>query len=217
MTDWHTSELFGIAARALGQSIEFPVSRLLVDPERFPNDADECMSKIGMGALYNRTSHGVKLRHEGCDQGSRRTQLMDQFYIPHHRRLLDLTDAMLSEHRKAYIVDCHSFPSAPLPYEADQGINRPDICLGTDAFHTPAALVDELTQELEERGYRVSLNRPFAGALTPLKHYQKTKHVSSIMIEVNRSIYMDEETTVRTENFSTVANDLLSVLRTALI
>ena len=44
MTDAHTDELFrcdGIA------SVRFSVSRIVVDPERFENDAAEIMSKVG--------------------------------------------------------------------------------------------------------------------------------------------------------------------------
>ena len=51
MTDWYTDELFDLG---FGERIIFPVSRLVCDPERFRNDAEEEMSKIGMGAVYNR-------------------------------------------------------------------------------------------------------------------------------------------------------------------
>ena len=48
MTDHYTDELF---QRPSGedQVLVFPVSRLLVDPERFVDDSDEPMSKKGMG------------------------------------------------------------------------------------------------------------------------------------------------------------------------
>ena len=37
----------------------FPVSRLVVDPERFIADPMEC---VGMGVVYTRTSNGEVLR-----------------------------------------------------------------------------------------------------------------------------------------------------------
>ncbi len=64
MTDWHTAELFGAAIEAHGSSVEFPVSRLLVDPERFADDEKECMAAVGMGVLYTKTSHKTDLRGE---------------------------------------------------------------------------------------------------------------------------------------------------------
>ena len=44
MTDWFTSELFGMAVDHLGVRVEFPISRLVVDPERFFVDEEEIMS-----------------------------------------------------------------------------------------------------------------------------------------------------------------------------
>jgi len=52
MTDAYTDELF----RCDGvTSVRYPVSRIVVDPERFENDVDEVMSTVGMGVVYTRT------------------------------------------------------------------------------------------------------------------------------------------------------------------
>ena len=40
----------------------FPVSRLIIDPERFPDDLMETTSEVGMGVIYTRTSDGRVLR-----------------------------------------------------------------------------------------------------------------------------------------------------------
>jgi len=40
----------------------FPVSRLIIDPGRFLDDAKEAMSEVGMGVIYTRTSDGRVLR-----------------------------------------------------------------------------------------------------------------------------------------------------------
>jgi N-formylglutamate amidohydrolase len=90
------------------------------------------------------------------------------------------------------IVDCHSFPSVALPYELDQGAQRADFCIGTDAFHTPPAVRDAIVAAVKQAGYSVTVDAPFAGALVPLASYRKDRRVWSVMIEVNRRLYMDE-------------------------
>ena len=61
MTDWFTDEIFSSEKLEI-PATTFPVSRLVVDPERFVLDADEPMAKVGMGVIYNKTSHGEILR-----------------------------------------------------------------------------------------------------------------------------------------------------------
>ena len=48
ITDAHTDELFAFPK---GVSIRFPYSRLLVDVERFADDTQEPMSRVGMGRV----------------------------------------------------------------------------------------------------------------------------------------------------------------------
>lgn len=50
MTDAFTDELF-LDAIAGAEAVVFPVSRLILDPERFENDGDEPMAARGMGVI----------------------------------------------------------------------------------------------------------------------------------------------------------------------
>ena len=99
------------------------------------------------------------------------------------------------------MIDCHSFPSRPLPYELNQAPERPQICIGTDVFHTPSWLSDAACQLFEQRGFDVALDHPFAGALVPNSVYRTNSAVYALMIELNRSLYMCERTGVRGAGF----------------
>jgi len=90
------------------------------------------------------------------------------------------------------IVDCHSFPSKPLIRDLNQEKNRPDFNLGTDAFHTPDYLIEISTEFFKNKGYTLGIDWPYSGSIVPLNHYQKTKNVASIMLEINRSLYLNE-------------------------
>lgn len=190
MTDaWTDRLLAGLSLPA--SRLDFPVSRLVVDVERFPDDADEPMAARGMGAVYTRLSSGEALRH--ADPGER-SRLMARWYHPHHVKLTALVDAALAEHGRCLIIDVHSFPARPLPYEVDQDPDRPEICIGTDDCHSPFANKADAPAIGKRCGFDTALNRPFSGSIVPAKHWFRDRRVRSFMIEVRRDLYMNEAT-----------------------
>lgn len=207
MTDWYTDELFHCDGAA---SVRCPVSRIVVDPERFEADADEVMSQVGMGAVYTRTCDGGRLRH--APTPSDRDALLTAYYRPHHDALTDAVAKAVREHGRCLVIDCHSFPSKPLPYELDQRSDRPDICIGTDPFHTPTELADEVTEGFQRLGYCAAINRPFAGALVPARFFRREANVTALMIELNRSLYMDERTGAKSDRFDETRAAVAQVL-----
>jgi len=125
-----TDELFFLPG---GTVLLFPISRLLVDVERFPDDAEEPMSKVGMGVIYTLTADGKKLKRTLLQPQETRI-LVSQYYETHHQALLTEVERELEKFGKALIMDCHSFPSCPLPCDSDQTIPRPQFCIGTVFF-----------------------------------------------------------------------------------
>jgi N-formylglutamate amidohydrolase len=198
MTDSYTDELFDLGSAV--RTVRFPVSRLVVDPERFLDDALEPMAARGMGVLYERTSDDRVLR--AAPSGHERQALLDRFYAPHHVELTSAVEAALATHDSCLLIDCHSFPSTPRSYELDPMVERPDICIGTDEFHTPGSLLEHASQVFEASGWTVAIDRPYAGTLVPTKFYRLDPRVVSIMIEVNRRLYMDERTGERLAGFA---------------
>ena len=143
MTDWHTDELFALPADT-AVTVRFPVSRLVVDAERFEDPEAEGMEAVGMGAVYTRTSQGLRLRDE-AEAAREREALLARYYRPHHAALEAATAAALAAHGRCLIVDCHTFPSRPLPYELKAStdrwkvVHRPAVCIGTDMTLPPNA------------------------------------------------------------------------------
>jgi N-formylglutamate amidohydrolase len=201
MTDRYTDELLSLPSD-VATTIVFPVSRLVVDPERFADDASEPMSRKGMGVVYTTTSNGRPLRRS--PRPDERTQLLARFYEPHHAALERAVSAALEVHGSCVVIDAHSFPSRALPYEDDQRPDRPDICIGTDSFHTPSALRDGAVRAFIAHGFDVDVDRPFAGALVPMKFYARDSRVHAVMIEINRRLYMDEQTGARLGSFGAI-------------
>ena len=163
-------------------------SRLVVDVERFLDDDHEPMARVGMGAIYTRTSDGRPLRARPSPQ--QRDELLDRYYHPHHRQLTAVVQAALDAHDRALILDLHTFPDVPLPCDLDQKPGRPDICIGTDEFHAPTELRDRIIEELTGADLTVAIDRPYSGTIVPKHILRSDQRVASIMIEVNRRLYL---------------------------
>ncbi|MFG2924411.1 N-formylglutamate amidohydrolase [Streptomyces sp. NPDC048305] len=189
ITDSHTADL---AARASAACASAPwrfvngLSRLVVDPERFPDDREEMLA-VGMGAVYTRTTLREPLRPPEADP----EPLLDRWFHPYARAMTAAVDERLAATGRAVVIDVHSYPSAALPYELHGTGPRPPVCLGTDGFHTPPGLLARAEAEFARFG-GTGLNSPFPGTYVPLKHYGKDARVSALMIEIRRDLYMTE-------------------------
>jgi len=203
MTDWYTDELFRCRD---AKRVVFPYSRLYCDVERFRDDEDEYMVKKGMGVCYTQSSYGKPLR---VVDKIEKEFILSTYYDEHHQELSKQVENELQKRGEALIVDCHSFSNEVLPHE--ESSIRPDICIGTDAFHTPMALLSDLYNYFIKSGYSVAINKPFSGTIVPLKYYGKDQRVKSIMIEINRKLYLDD-TFQKSENFEDIQTLIYGLL-----
>ena len=195
LTDWYTDELFAYPG-ATAVRAEF--SRVYCDVERFADDAQEPMAAFGMGVLYATTDASAPLRDVSP---ARRESILREVYWPHHRRLDAAVDAELAASGRALIVDGHSFASTPFDRDRSKRTPRPDFNVGTDSYHTPAALVEASRAYFRARGCSLGVDWPYDGALVPLKHYRRTPAVASIMLEVNRALYLEEPSARKSKGF----------------
>ncbi|MFG2639465.1 N-formylglutamate amidohydrolase [Streptomyces sp. NPDC048370] len=189
ITDSHTAALADAAARSAAVTpwrFVNLLSRLVVDPERFPDEREE-MRAVGMGAVYTRTTHREELRPEDFDE----RPLLERYFTPYARAMTAAVDARLAATGRAVIIDVHSYPTEALPYELHGTGPRPPICLGTDAFHTPPALLDAARKAFAPFG-GIGTDSPFAGTYVPLAHYGRDPRVTALMIEIRRDVYMRE-------------------------
>jgi N-formylglutamate amidohydrolase len=197
LTDWHTGALYadGLAPADL---IRAEVSRLVVDVERFADDAQEPCAKVGMGATYVRTADGRPLRALSPE---RRAELMARHYWPHHRALDAAAAARLARFDRCVILDAHSYPTGPLPTQLAFGPS-PEIGVGTQPGHTSPELRALAEDFFRAHGFTVGVDIPFSGAMVPNRFFGAEPRVQSLMIEVRRDLYMDESTGARHGGFA---------------
>ena len=210
LTDWYTDDLFHSET---DEMIIANFSRIFCDPERFSEDEHEEMASVGMGVLYEKTDDNLlmrKITHE------LRTKILDEYYWVHHQKLNNAVNQQLEKYGKAIIIDCHSMSDIPFIRDKDQNTKRTDYSIGIDSIHTSDELLQTTLNFFSDRGIEVAINSPYSGTLVPMEHYQKNENVQSIMIEVNRKIYLDDNSNVKSENYSVVKRllqDYLKVIR----
>ncbi|MFE6332121.1 N-formylglutamate amidohydrolase [Streptomyces sp. NPDC057806] len=189
ITDAHTARIAGAAADACAVRpwvFANRLSRLVVDPERFPDEREEMLA-AGMGAVYTRTTHRDVLRTEDGEH----EPLLARYFRPYAQAMSDAVAGRLAATGRAVIVDVHSYPSVPLPYELHGAGPRPAVCLGTDSFHTPPGLLAAAREAFAECG-DVGLDSPFSGTYVPLEFHGTDPRVSALMVEIRRDTYMTE-------------------------
>jgi len=201
MTDWFTDELFW---HRDSSRVVFETSRLYCDVERYRDDNDEPMSKKGHGVVYTRGSVGNIIRDNQDDS----EYIKKEYYDKHHTNLSKSVSRMLSLIPEVVVVDCHSFSNTPLLHE--ESVNRPDFCLGFDDTRSTLPFLGKIIDLLETKGYLVSLNDPFSGALLP-SEYIDNDSIKGIMIEVNRRLYLDDKYN-KNEDFNKIKDDITEVL-----
>jgi N-formylglutamate deformylase len=210
LTDWYTDDLFG---NETDYNIKAHFSRIFCDTERFSDDNEEVMARFGMGVLYEKTDAGEPLRNLTPEL---RKHILDNYYWKHHNLLTESVRLQLEQFGKATIVDCHSFPQIPIIRALDKSDFRPDFNIGTDTFHTSQKLIDLSIDFFNERGFSLGVDRPYSGSIVPMEYYQKNQKVQSIMLEINRKLYLNEpsnEKSIRYQEIKQVVQEFLKMIR----
>ncbi|QGV82164.1 N-formylglutamate amidohydrolase [Streptomyces ficellus] len=209
ITDAYTER---IAATAAGAARVAPwrfvngLSRLVVDPERFPDEREEMLA-VGMGAVYTRTTHREVLRPDDTDA----RPLIDRYFRPYAEAMEAAVAERLAAVGRVVVVDVHSYPAKVLPYELHGDGPRPPVCLGTDSFHTPDGLLDAARRAFGGFG-GTGLNSPFGGTYMPLRYYGREPRVSALMVEIRRDLYLDERGAPRDEGVAALARALAGLV-----
>lgn len=193
MTDHYTDELVDWPDK-----LAFPISRLVCDVERFRDKQKEGMSQKGMWVCYTHNSEGKEMKSINADHEK---EILEKYYDPHHKLLAKLVEDRIRVFGHCVIIDVHSFSPNPLPYESNQDSNRPQICIGTDNYHTSDVLKDFTKRFFSSYGYSTDFDNPYSGTITPMGMYKSEPRLSAIMIEMNRSLYMDVETASKAKGF----------------
>lgn len=165
---------------------ESTVSRLYMDPERFPDSREE-MNSRGMGVIYTK-NHNLENLYDAPLTENEKIHRMTM-YGEYHTAFEQLVETLLEQFGHCVILDLHSYSTSPLLYELHSDEPRTPLVFGTDDFHST------MFQEVLSLNYDwISTNTVFQGTFVPMKYYQQDSRVQSIMAEVRKDVYLNEQT-----------------------
>lgn len=170
-----------------GVEIKAKYSRLYCDVERYKDDNNEPMAKIGQGYIYNKNIFNGEDYIRKPDE----LENINSYYDNHHKTLTNETKKILSKGKKVLILDLHSFSD-----EQAQLIGKkkpfPDICIGlNESMKYDQRILNTIIKEIKDKGYSYQINYPYTGSIIPNGlTKEELANVSSIMIEVNKRIYL---------------------------
>jgi len=207
--DCFVHELFQDAPRLGAPLIRARFPRAYLDPNREPYELDPTMFRgslpsfvnsrsarvsVGLGTIARVVSNGAEIYRKKLDFREVE-QRIDRLYFPYHAMIKQLLVATRAQFGAVVLVDCHSMPSMGSAVEGDTGRRRCDFVLG-DRFGTSCdpAIVDLLERRLNDLGYSVARNDPYAGGFVTQNYGRPGAGIHAVQIEINRGLYMDEAT-----------------------
>ncbi len=222
--DSFVDELFG-AAPSLGAPIisaAFP--RAYLDVNREPYELDPAMFsdalpsfvnirsprvRMGLGTIAKVVASGEEI-YAGKLCFAEAQRRIDALYQPYHAALRALVETTETQFGGCLLIDCHSMPSAA---GAADGGDSADIVLGDcHGVACAARIVEAARRFLDERGFVVALNAPYAGGFTTGHYGNPRRGRHALQIEINRAIYMDERSYCRKPGFESLAREMTALV-----
>lgn len=190
-----------------GKKVVAKYSRLFVDMERFENDNEEPMAKLGMGMIYTNSHSGEEISRP-TQKHIKRAKME---YHKHHDKLDKAVQKELTKYNKCLIVDCHSF-SDELAESIFKTKDFPDVCIGYDNDFKDEKTINLIVQYFKELGYSVKENYPYSGSMVANVAYKnKDTRVKSVMIELNKRIYLNGNK--KSKNYNKLKKQITTLLK----
>ncbi len=224
--DAHVDALFA-AAPAYGATLIaalFP--RSYIDVNRAVEDIDQTLldrpwpgpitaserARVGMGLVRRVCKPGLAMYDRKLSVAEIRARV-DRYYRPYHQAVGGAIDRAAARFGAVWHVNCHSMPSSTAPRSPGPAWDRADFVLGDRDGTTCEIAFRKLVQgTLERLGYDVRVNDPYKGVELVRRFGRPRQGRHSLQIEINRRLYMNEDTLEQHQGFAKLKRDLDSLI-----
>lgn len=167
---------------------EPPISDIIAKPSKY--------SRSGIGVIPTRSGINDKI-YKSKLSGKKATRWINDAWKSYHETLSNILDRAYDQYGQYVLFDFHSMPS-----ESDNIRNKVDIILGNcHGQSCDENVIDFLEKNLSAKGLKTRRNTPYSGGFITENYGDPKKNKHTIQIEINRSIYLDEKTRERNNNF----------------
>jgi N-formylglutamate amidohydrolase len=166
-------------------------------------DAPSPRVQAGLGVIPRIVRDGAEIYRGKLSPDDARARI-ELLHRPYHQALAGLVEETLSRFGAAIVIDCHSMPSA---------LAVPDIVLG-DRYgaSAPPALTAWAENAFAGAGFSIVRNSPYAGGYTTALYGQTDANCHALQIEINRSLYLEEDSMARRVSFDAIQKRLTDAL-----
>lgn len=180
----------------------------LIFADQLPTHSDTRSNRVlaGFGVIPRLAADGLAIYRKKLPLAESERRL-EHYYRPYHVALQGLIDECMDRFGCAILIDCHSMPSRHV-WNRQRKCDV-DFVLGDryGASCSPA-LVSLVQGLLNDQGYAVAQNSPYAGGHVTQHYGNPAGGVHVLQIEINRSLYLDEARITRTAGFALLRSAL---------
>ena len=146
----------------------------------------------GLGVIPRVVSHGKEI-YRGKLSFEQAQSRIKYYWKPYHTDLSNLLQRSQSVFGQSLLIDIHSMPHEAVSMQSSF-IKPPEIVVG-DRFgmSSDPEFTNLVISILKQHEFRVAKNTPFAGAFITKHHGKVKKRIHALQLEIDRSLYMDEE------------------------
>ena len=195
--------------------------RYAVDLNRIPEDVDSSsvVGSLNKPGTNNRGFHWV----ETTLGQSLMTQpmsfelhqnLKQKIYDPFHLKIRNIyQDFFKMNHKNIYHLDAHSMPSVGTSMHRDPGQIRADIVISDSLGKSCSKKFRDLViAAYVTAGFKLGYNWPYVGGRLTEQYGQPEKGQHTIQVELNRALYMDENTKKLNEGFEEIRKKIAQAI-----
>ena len=146
----------------------------------------------GLGVIPRVVSHGKEI-YRGKLSFEQAQSRIKYYWKPYHTDLSNLLQRSQSVFGQSLLIDIHSMPHEAVSMQSSF-FKPPEIVVG-DRFgmSSDPEFTNLVISILKQHEFKVAKNTPFAGAFITKHHGKVKKRIHALQLEIDRSLYMDEE------------------------